>query len=50
MQVQNKTQTLTRSYTFLRKTCTRGEYINKSKKNKNANNKQTKKNKNRKIK
>ena len=41
---------LTRSYTFVRKTCTRGEYINKNKKNKNTNKQTNKKNKNRKIK
>ena len=45
MQVQNKTQTLRKSYTFLSKACTRGEHIkiNNNNNNNNNNNKQTNK-------
>ena len=37
-QLQNKTQTLRKSYTFLNKVCTRGGHININKNNNNNNN------------
>ena len=39
IQIQNKTQTLRKSYSFLNKVCTRREHINMNNNNNNNNNK-----------
>ena len=38
IQIQNKTQTLRKSYSFLNKVCTRREHININNNNNNTNN------------